>query len=59
MAGDRIAQLKREDTVPSTRVAVVKFIVRPPSYIIIYQLCIIVIQKSVTTATDFCSIVLV
>jgi len=35
MAGDRIAQLKREDAVPSTRVAVVKFIIRPPSYVII------------------------
>jgi len=59
MTGDRIAQLKREDTVPSKRVAVVKFIIRPPSYVIIYQLCIIVIQKSVATATDFYSIVLV
>tara|TARA_R100000005_G_scaffold67599_1_gene35710 strand:- start:124 stop:279 length:156 start_codon:yes stop_codon:yes gene_type:complete len=35
MAGDRIAQLKRVDAVPNTRVAAVKFIIRPPSYIII------------------------
>jgi hypothetical protein len=33
--GERTAQLKREDTVPNKRVAVVKFIIRPPSYIII------------------------